>query len=319
MVLSLFLGRYEISFMEALGIFSKLFSGDLSDKDFSTYNVLFNVRLPRIILVVLVGSSLALSGAIFQAIFRNPLVSPDILGVSSGASFGAVLGLLLKSGSMLWVQALSFVFGVLAVSVAYLISKAGRFNRVLMLILSGIIVSSFFHALVSIIKYIADPYNELPAMVFWSMGGFFRVSWTDFFITGPVIIVGIMTIIMLRWKLNMISLGDDEAITLGIDIKLLRKIFIFLATLIVASGISICGTIGWVGLIVPHIARIIIGPNHGKMILLTGILGAIFLLVTDDLARSLTTAEIPIGILTSLIGAPFFCYIMLTKRKSGWA
>jgi len=311
---SIFAGRYDISVLKFLYVLT----GDISHLTSSDYNVIFNVRVPRIIMVVLVGMSLSVSGAVFQSIFRNPLVSPDILGVSAGASFGAVLGLMLGCGSFFSVQFFAFVSGGVAVFAAYLISKAGKFNRVLMLILAGIIVAAFFRSMVSILKYLADPYNELPSMVFWTMGGFFRISWDEVKIAAPFMVSGLIVLFLLRWKLNIISLGDDEATVLGMDVKLMRKIFIFFATLIVASGISVCGTVGWVGLVVPHIARILGGPNHGRMVIFTGLLGAIFLLIIDNIARTLTASEIPVGILTSLTGAPFFCYIVLTKRKSGW-
>ena len=175
-------------------LFYKYIFGYLSDADYTDFNIVFNIRLPRIVMVVVVGAALSLSGAIFQAIFRNPLVSPDLLGVSSGAGFGAILGFLIKSGGMVTVQGLSFIFGMLAVTTAYIISKTGSFNRILMLILSGVIVSSFFHSLIAIMKYVADPYNELPSMIFWSMGGFFRVSWSEVVFVVPPISIGILLI-----------------------------------------------------------------------------------------------------------------------------
>jgi len=316
---SFFIGRYELSvrtvmqiIMQAVGLSAETASHSIE------YDVFIFIRLPRVLMVFFTGGALALAGGVYQGIFKNPLVSPDILGVTTGACFGAALGILFPFGSEITVRVLAFVFGIIAVVLAYIIARLGKTSPLLMLVLSGIIVSSFFGAGLSLMKYLADPYRELPSIVFWIMGGFHRTSWPEISWSLPMIIGGVLVMYVLRYKLNPLSLGDQEAKSLGLQVELVRLVFIIMATLVVAASVSVCGAVGWIGLVIPHLSRLLIGPHHGKMIPLSFLLGALFLLLMDNLARTITTTEIPIGILTSFIGAPLFAYFLLTARRTGW-
>jgi len=277
--------------------------------------VVFSIRVPRVLLAMLVGASLAISGASFQGMFQNPLVSPDILGVTAGAGFGAALAIL-WSGSGLAIQLSALFFGVVAVALAYLISRIYRTTPTLMLVLSGIIVGSIFSALLSLIKYVADPHQKLPAIVFWLMGSLATVTQGDLLMAGPPIVLGSVGLLLVRWRINILSMGDDEARALGIKTELLKAVIIFCCTAATASAVSVCGIIGWVGLVIPHIGRMLVGPDHRVLLPATVALGAAYLLLIDNLARTVTSAEIPLGILTSLIGAPFFAY-MLRQTQGG--
>ncbi len=318
-LISLTIGRYNLKIDTILYLIKlKLFNEPMPNNLYSSYMVLWSVRLPRAIMALLVGVALTLSGTVFQGLFRNPLVSPDILGVSSGASFGAGIAILFLGNSTFAIQSFTLIFGLTAVFLAYQISRKSKSGSITTLVLSGIIISSLFSAGLSFLKYIADPYEQLPAIVFWTMGGFNTSSWESITRTFLTMFIGLIFILSFRWKLNVLSLGDDEALSLGVDVKKARKIYIFSATLIVASSISSCGIISWVGLVVPHIARMIIGPNHDILIPFSAILGGIFMLSMDTLARSITAAEIPISIITSFIGAPFLTYLLIKQNKSHW-
>ena len=272
--------------------------------------VFWSVRLPRLVMALLVGAALAVSGTVFQGLFRNPLVSPDILGVSAGASFGAGMAILLVGESALAIQGFAFGFGLLAVTLAYQLGRRCRSDAITVLVLAGVIVSALFTAGLSFLKYVADPYEQLPAIVFWTMGGFSTIVWKDIAMTLPVILTGIGILFLLRWKLDIMALGDEEAMSLGVNVTKMRFLYIFIATLIVASSVSACGTIGWVGLVVPHMARLIIGPGHNHLVTFAAILGAVFMILMDTIARSISGGEIPIGIITSFIGAPFLAYLL---------
>ena len=282
----------------------------------SEQTVVFRIRLPRLIAAMLVGGGLAIAGASFQGLFRNPLVSPDILGVSAGAGFGAAVGILL-SGNPTVIQVSAFVFGILAVAVTYGIGRAVGKGSTLVLVLGGIIVGSLFSAFISLTKYIAAPYNTLPAIVFWLMGSLSAVSNTDIVAVAPPILLGALCLYLVRWRINLLAVGEEEARALGVDTKRMTVVLIIASTVITASAVCISGIIGWVGLVVPHIGRMLVGPDFRKLIPVSAILGASFLLVVDDIARTLTAAEIPLGILTALIGAPFFAYL-LAQKKVGW-
>ena len=276
----------------------------------------FRIRLPRLIAAMLIGGGLAIAGASFQGLFRNPLVSPDILGVSAGAGFGAAIGILL-SGNPWVIQVSAFFFGILAVAVTYGIGRAVGKGSTLVLVLGGIIVGSLFSAFISLTKYVADPYDTLPAIVFWLMGSLSTVSNADVIAVAPPIFLGALCLYLVRWRINLLAVGEEEARALGVDTKRMTVVLIIASTVITASAVCISGIIGWVGLVVPHIGRMLVGPDFRKLIPVSAILGASFLLVVDDIARTLTAAEIPLGILTSLIGAPFFAYL-LTRKKVGW-
>ncbi|MBF4692376.1 FecCD family ABC transporter permease [Fusibacter ferrireducens] len=311
LLLSLALGRYPLNLID---VFQSTFFHKTSASSVET-SVVWLIRFPRAIIGFLIGGSLALSGATLQGVFRNPLVDSGMLGVNSGAGFGAVLAIILFNQGSITTLIFSFAFGLLAVGMAFAIGGFYKQSSTIMLILGGVIVSSLFSALISFGKYIADPFDELPEIVFWLMGSLANVSYDELkFIWLPVLI-GVPVILYYRRQINILSMGDKEATSLGVHTKRLKGILIISCSLITAASVCIAGTIGWVGLIIPHIIRMLIGNDHSKLMPLSFFLGGSFLVCIDILARSLTAAEIPIGILTSLIGAPF--YILLLKKTKG--
>ena len=279
--------------------------------------IIIQVRLPRILAALMVGAALSTAGAAYQGLFKNPLVSPDILGVSSGAGFGAAIAILVASPTWM-IQACAFAGGVAAVLCTYLLSRLYRSGQILVLVLSGVIVSAFFGALLSITKYVADPYEKLPTIIFWLMGSLSSVRYPDLYAIAPAMILGGGVLILIRWRINLLSLGSDEVRTLGVDVTRITRVIIVSATLLTAASVCISGVIGWVGLVVPHLGRMITGPDYQRLLPMTIVIGASFLLVMDDLSRTLIATEIPLGILTALLGAPFFAYL-LWRRKTGWA
>jgi iron complex transport system permease protein len=323
-VVSLFLGRYDVSPVHVIELLAapvvNLLPANIIHIDptwtATEENVIYQIRLPRVIAAVLVGAGLAIAGAAYQGLFKNPLVSPDILGVSSGAGFGAALAILLGLGAIM-IQITAFCFGILAVIITYLLSRFYRTTPTLILVLSGIIVASFFSALISFTKYVADPYEKLPAIEFWLMGSLASVRYTDILMIAPPILVASAILILIRWRINLLAVGGDEARALGIDTKRMAQFIILCSTMITAGAVCIAGIIGWVGLIVPHLGRMLVGPDYKKLMPVTFLLGASYMLIIDDIARNLTSAEIPLGILTAIIGAPFFAYL-LSKRSVGW-
>ena len=313
---SMMLGRFEIAPIVTLKIlFSKILN---LQPDWSPVmeTVIFRVRLVRVVAAMLVGAGLSVSGASFQGLFRNPLVSPYILGVSAGSGFGAAMGILF-SQSILVIQLWAFLCGLGSVALSYCISCLYKQPSEIVLVLAGTIVGAFFTALISFIKYIADPYEKLPTIVFWLMGSFAGVS-VDFLLFAIIpMVVPMVILLVIRWRVNVLSLGDEEARSLGLDTKRIKVLVVLCATLITSTAVAVCGIVGWVGLIIPHIARMMVGPDHAKMIPVSLWLGAVYLVLIDDLARNVSTAEIPIGILTALIGAPFFAFL-LSRSKTGW-
>ena len=311
------MGRYEISYdnFQEL-IHSMLFFMPTSSQIEITKNVLFDLRLPRILAVILVGASLSISGTALQAMFLNPLVSPGILGILAGASFGAALGILLFDAWII-IQFFAFLFGFVAVFFALLVAKIydKNANKTILLVLGGVISSSLFSALLAAIKYMADPYDELPTIVYWLMGSF---SGTDFetisVIAFPMLFS--ITVLCLAGKyINVLSLGEDEAKSLGINVEKIRLLTIVLATLLSALCVATAGIIGWVGLIIPHIARFIIGPDNRTLLPFSALLGGVFLLIVDTLCRTLSNTEIPIGIVTALLGVPIFIFVLKNTKK----
>lgn len=276
--------------------------------------VVFHVRLPRIFAAMLVGAALAASGAAYQGMFKNPLVSPDILGASAGAGFGAALGIYF-SFSYLGIQLTSFVFGLLAVMMAYTIGQKVRHEPMLVLVLTGVLVGTLFSSGTSLIKFVADPYDKLPSITFWLLGSLAAITPRDVLVGIIPILIGGIPLFILRWRLNVLSLGEEEAMAMGLETKKLRIIVIICATLMTSTAVSISGMIGWVGLIVPHLARMIVGPNYKVLLPTSMILGSSYLLLVDDLARCASQVEIPLGVLTSLIGAPFFFYLLIASKK----
>lgn len=279
--------------------------------------VVWDVRLPRAIAVILAGSGLAVSGATYQGVFRNPLVSESILGVSAGAGVGAALAILMDQGTDV-IQLSAFAFGLLAVGMTFAISRVYRSNPTLVFVLAGIIVGGLFSAIISLLKFVADPYSKLPDIVFWLMGSFAKASTANFIQVIPVILIAMLVIVLLRWHLNIISMGDEEARSLGMDTKRFRLIFIVCSTLLTAAAVCIGGVIGWVGLIIPHISRMLVGPDHKDMIIASILLGGSYLLAVDTVCRTLTSVEIPISIVTSILGAPIFLYL-LYRTKKAWS
>ncbi len=313
---SLTVGRYKLGWSSILEVIKLKVTNQTIPSHLTSDDIVFwSVRLPRLFMALFVGSALAVSGTVFQGLFRNPLVSPDILGVSAGASFGAGMAILLVGNSAFFVQVFAFSFGLLAVALAYQLARHCRSDAITVLVLAGVIVSALFTAGLSFLKYVADPFEELPALVFWTMGGFSTIVWKDVAMTVPVVLIGIGILYLLRWKLDIIALGDEEALSLGVNVNKMRLIYISIATLIVASSVSTCGTIGWVGLVVPHMARLIIGPGHNHLLPFAAIIGAVFMILMDTIARTISGGEIPIGIITSFIGAPFLGYLLWKQGK----
>jgi iron complex transport system permease protein len=313
---ALLLGRYKIDIVTLTRIIASVLAGEALRESDTPALVLWSVRLPRVIVAVAVGAALSVAGAVFQSLFRNPLVSPNILGVTSGAAFGATLAIFILGGSAWAIEGFAFAWGLIAVILSYQIGKRSG-NSVTSLVLSGVIVSSLFMAGVTFLKYHADPYQHLPAMVFWSMGSFNSIIWMDVWKALAIIAPGLAVIYFYRWRLNPLALGDEEAMSLGIEVSRARVLYILLGTLIVAISVSVSGSIGWVGLVVPHMSRIIVGSDHDIMIPFTGVLGGIFMLTMDTLSRSLPGGEIPVGVLTALLGAPFFAYLLISNRRRG--
>ena len=277
--------------------------------------VVWLVRMPRILAGVLVGAALSASGATYQGLFRNPMVSPDILGASAGASVGACFMMLLDQGAAM-IQLGAFVMGIVAVTLSYFLSKAiGKgSNMVLLLVLCGMTVNTLFNALVSIIKYMADTESQLPEMTYWLMGSIAKAGYRDLLFFVITFVIGTVPILCLRWRLNLLSFGEDEARAMGVNVGAIRLVCIVCATLLTAAVVSIAGTIGWVGLMIPHLVRFIVGPNNKTLLPLSLLTGGLFMLVIDNFCRALLPYEIPLGVLTSLLGAPFFIFI-LYKRK----
>jgi iron complex transport system permease protein len=278
--------------------------------------VFMRVRLPRVAAAALVGAALAGAGTAYQTLFRNPLVSPDILGVSSGAGLGAVLGILL-SFPVAGIQTLAFGFGLGTVALVYLIAAALHgHDRTLVLVLSGVVVGALAGACISLVKILADPYDQLPAITFWLLGSLAGVKLADLAVVAPLVIVSLVPLILLRWRIGVLSLGDDEARALGVDVPRLRLLVIGAATLMTASVVAISGVIGWIGLMIPHIARMLVGPNFDRLLPAAMLMGAAFLLLVDTLARTIARIETPLGILTAVLGAPFFLWLLARGRNT---
>ena len=313
---SFLIGRYPISPDMVLAILcSKVIPVSQAWND-TMETVVFKIRLPRIAAALLVGGALAVSGAAYQNLFRNPLVSPSLLGASWGAAFGAVLGMILHL-SWIWVEAVAFVFGLVAVFAAIAISACFGNKSMISLVLAGIAVSAFFQALVSVLKYLADPMNTLPEISFWLMGGLSKVTNQDVMWSLIPIIVPLVVLYVMRWQINVLSVGEEEAHTLGINVRHTRIVVLVCATLLAAAATSIGGIIQWVGLLIPHTARLLFGANFAIVLPVSMLLGGTYLLIMDNLSRSIASLEIQVGILTALIGAPFFVFL-LARAKKGW-
>lgn len=278
------------------------------------YNtIVWEIRLPRILLAVAVGVALASAGAVYQGTFRNPLVEPFILGVSAGAAFGAALSIVFPD-YLFSIQISAFIFGMIAVFGAYTLARVRGQTPLVTLILAGVIIGSLFSSAVSILKYISTD-TSLREIVFWLMGGFYYASWSDVYLIVPAVIICSIILCLMGWKLNVLSMGEEEAKALGINTERTKIILITIATFMSSISVSVVGIIAWVGLMMPHAARLVIGPDHRFLIPSAAIMGAIFLIICDTLARTLTTAEIPVGIITSILGAPYLIYLLRTKKN----
>ena len=312
---ALCMGRFEVTPQQVAAVLMP--DGWVSaDTNRMIDNIVVNVRLPRVFLAMLAGAGLAMSGAAFQALFANPLAAPDTLGVATGASFGAVLGILWGMSGM-GVQLMSLASGLLAVALVVIISRIRNTSSILMIILSGMVVGALFSALVSLVKYAADPQDVLPSITFWMMGALTGATRSAVTAGTPMVILGMAILWLLRWRLNVTTLPADEAASLGIPVKRIRAAVILAATMITASVVSMCGLIGWVGLLVPHAARMIFGANNRFVLPASMVMGALFMLVIDTAARTVSQSEIPVSILTAVVGAPFFIYLL--RRTGGIA
>lgn len=316
-LVSLSVGRYTISPFDTITILCAPIFNTIPTWTHQAQIVVCDVRAPRVLAVLLVGAALGLSGATYQGIFRNPLVSPDLLGVSAGACVGAAVAILLHWSSF-GVQVAAFSVGLLTVALATCIPRIFMNNSNLMLVLSGVIMSGFMHALIGLAKYFADPDNELASIVYWTLGSFASIKMTDVLPLLAPILISLVVLICLRWRIDLLSMGDENAASVGVSVGRLKGITIICATLATAGSVCLCGTIGWVGLVVPHICRLITGASNRYVLPLSTGIGALFLLVVDTIARNISGSEIPLSILTGLLGAPLFFALLYRQRGQVW-
>lgn len=314
---SLTLGRYQISALDVLRVLlSPVIPGIAAGIPDIAQQLILRVRLPRALGALLIGASFGGTGTAFQAIFKNPLVDSNILGVTSGAGFGAALALLIV-GRNWQVQVFAFLFGLTAVLLAFFGSRLYKTTPMLVLTLMGILIGSLFSSLTALLKYIADPLDTLPAITFWLLGSLTGITWQSLPLVGVITLAGIIFLYLIRWRLNVLSLGDAEAKSLGVDPTRMKLMVIFFSTLMTAAAVSVSGVIGWVGLVIPHAGRMIVGPDHKRLLPVSVSLGAAFLMVIDNIARTLLPGEIPLGVLTGLIGVPLLIFL-LRRSKTGW-
>ena len=313
-LISLVVGRFFIPLTEVVNILSSKFLVIPITWDASMYNVIMEIRLPRVIGAIAVGIALAVSGAAYQGVFRNDLVSPDLLGVSHGASVGACVGILMHL-SLYGTAILAFIGGIVSVCLTLLLPKIIQNQSRIVLVLCGIIVSGFMTAIIGLLKYIADPDTELQDIVYWQLGSLAKVTWDNLLYVLPIIIACTLAVFALRWRLNILSLSDQEAQSLGVNVNRERLVVIGISTLLTAAAVCLSGTIGWVGLVIPHLSRMLVGNDHKKLIPATIVVSASFLMIADLFARSLTTTEIPLGILCGFIGTPFFAWVLYHQRR----
>ncbi len=313
------IGRYPIGPVELVRMFLHYFGlvGYLAPPSLEMQLVFWNIRVPRILMSIAVGSGISIAGVVFQALFRNPLAAPDILGVTAGSCFGAALAIMFFTQMAVGVQGFAFIFGIVAVTIAYMLADRSWDRSTSVLVISGIVVSALFQAGVSVLMYLADPYDQLTKIVFWIMGSFHVASWAKVQATLPVVVIGSVLLGVFGWRLNVMTQNEEEALSLGVDVFRWRLFYVVTSTLIVASSVAAVGTISWVGLIVPHIARYLVGIEQRRLIPAAAFIGGGFLLVMDTVARSISASEIPISIVTSIIGAPFLGYLVMHRRKNG--
>ncbi|MCM2474541.1 iron ABC transporter permease [Rhizobium sp. CG5] len=319
MVGSLTIGRYGIAVQDVVTLASGwigLGPGRAGVAE-PVWRVVELVRLPRMLVGGSVGAGLALSGAVLQGVFRNPLVDPHVIGVSSGAAFGGVFAILLGLGAVaLW--SMAFASGLSALLLVVVLSRKGGRSSILMLVLTGVVISALFSALVSLATYFADPNDTLPAIVFWLMGSFASATPERAMLMLPIVALFAFPLLLMRFRINVLSLGDDEAKSLGLRVEPTRWLVLCCVTGITAASVANSGIIGWVGLVVPHFARTLVGPDHDRLLPATALLGASFMLIVDTMARTLIAAEIPLGVLTAIVGAPVFMILLLRAQGEGW-
>ncbi len=311
--IALGIGRFSMTLPE---VFATIFNGAFPEIEVTDNmtTTIFSIRLPRVLLAVIAGGGLAVAGAAFQGVFSNPLATPDTIGVATGTAFGAALAILLRL-DMFGVQFLALAMGIVAALIVVAIGRIRKITSIIMIVLAGLVVSALFSAMISLVQYTADPEELLPSITFWLLGSLSGTNIETLLASAPLIIGGTVILFVLRWKLNLMTLHEDEAKSLGVNVKHVRYLVIFASTMITASVTSVCGLIGWVGLLMPHLSRMAFGNDNRKVVPASIAMGALFLLVVDTIARSATAAEIPVSILTAVIGAPFF--IILLRRTGG--
>ena len=312
---AILIGPYPVTLEQLAKAVTRLFIDEPAATD-QVDTVLLSIRLPRVATALLVGAALSAASAVYQGLFRNPLVSPDILGVSTGAGLGAVTAIFF-SLPVIAIQGFAFVGGAITVTLVYLVANAVRNHEpTLVLVLSGVVIGALAGACISLLKILADPYDQLPAITFWLLGSLAGIRTSDVASALPAVLIGLIPLVLLRWRMNLMALGDEEAATLGIDPRRLRLLFVAAATLMTASVVAISGVIGWVGLVMPHIARLVVGPNFNRLLPAAMLMGAGYLLVVDTIARTMAETEIPLGVLTAFLGAPVFVWLLATGRRS---
>ncbi len=309
-------GRYPVSLPDRGRVRWGWVSGGSSGLDATVEAVVLQIRGPRVMAALLVGAALAAGGAAYQSLFRNPLVSPDILGVSAGAAVGAVLGIFLSLGVVM-IQSMAFAGGLAAVGMVYFVAKSVRgHDPLLVLVLAGVVLGALLGACVALMKYLADPYNQLPAITFWLLGSLASTDARDMWAATPLLLIGLLPLWLLRWRINVLSLDDEEARALGVPTGRIRLAVIVGATLMTSAAVAISGVIGWIGLVIPHFARLLTGPDFTRLLPVSVLLGAGFLVAVDTLARTIANIEVPLGVLTAFVGTPLFLWQLATARRS---
>ncbi|MGF9662584.1 iron ABC transporter permease [Arthrobacter crystallopoietes] len=316
-MVALAVGRYQVPLSHVVQILAAQVFPVPAGSDATEESVVLLVRLPRVLLGLLVGAGLSIGGAALQAIFRNPLVSPEIIGVSAGASFGGALAILLGLGSLLLVGG-AFAFGLVALVLLFLITSGRGGTPLLMIVLGGVVTGSFFSALVSLVTYIADPNTTLPAIVFWLLGSVASATYAKVLVALIPVLLGAVVLLLLRWRINVLSLGDEDAAALGLRPGRLRWVVLVAVALIVAGAVAVSGAVSWVGLVIPHLARMWVGPDHRVLLPVTFLLGGAYIIAIDTIARTATAGEIPLGVLTALVGAPVFFLLLRRNRDRIW-
>jgi len=315
-IIVLGIGRFPVPPRLVLDILISKLIGSGGDWSPIAESVILKIRLPRVLMALFSGIGLGVSGSIFQGIFRNPLVSPGVVGVTSGAGFGAALAILIFGWGFM-PQIFAFIFGLGALLLTWTITKKSRASTHLIFVLSGVIVNMFFQALISLVKFMADSDDKLPSIVYWLMGSLSSCSWRKVAVSVPIILISSIILILMRRRINLLSLGEEEVRSLGVNPTVLMNIILLFNTLIVASIVSVAGIVGWIGLIIPHIGRMLVGPDHRRLIPVSAVLGGLFFILIDTLGRTISPQDIPLGILTALVGAPLFIGLLI-KSKGEW-